>query len=87
MENLLSLMLGTDGLIMIYVMLAATIVVAWWGEKLGRSLYWSVVGSLSFTPIVVAIYYILVGPVKKCKCGAKIVKGSFFCGKCGAQLH
>jgi hypothetical protein len=38
------------------------ILIGIWASKLHRSVFWGVVGSIFLSPLVVGIYYLIVGP-------------------------
>ena len=69
--------------------IALTVIIGIWAVRLQRSVVLGVLGSFFLSPLVVGIYYLIVGPknIKKCPdCAETIKKEAKVCRFCHAQL-
>ena len=81
-------------LILIYISLVVVsffvggyVLVAIWVKKLGRNMVLALLGCFLFTPLIVALYYLIVGSITKCLyCKADIIKGATVCQWCGKDI-
>ena len=63
------------------------ILIAIWAGKIGRNVFLAILGSILFSPLVVAIYYLIVGDANKCPyCKSGIPSDAIVCKHCGRTI-
>ncbi|HRU38416.1 MAG TPA: zinc ribbon domain-containing protein [Candidatus Goldiibacteriota bacterium] len=73
-----------EAIIVLFFWIIATILVVIWAGKLGRSIFLAVIGCVFLSPLIVGIYYLIVGSANKCPhCRAGIPKDATVCRHCG----
>jgi len=76
-----------DILTMFFLYIVFTVLVAIWANNLGRSVGLAILGCIIFSPLIVAVYYLIVGSVNKCPfCKSNIPKDATACSHCGREV-
>jgi len=76
-----------DVLMWLFLWIVFTVLVAIWANNLGRSVGLAILGCLIFSPLIVAIYYLIVGSSSKCPhCKGNIPKDASVCKHCGREI-
>jgi len=70
-----------------FLWIVFSVLVGVWANSLGRSVGWAIVGSLLLSPVIVGLYYLIVGSASKCPhCKGSIPKDVVACKHCGRDI-